>query len=154
MDHWISKRVSVKHLLLLYWRYQSLWLCGSLQTAENSLKDGNTRPPDPPAEKSVCRSRNNIENWTRSNRLVPNWERSMSSILSPCLFNLYAECVMSNAGLDEARTSIKIARKITITSDTQMTAPLWQKEKSTKEPLDESERGDWKCWLKTQHSEN
>ena len=49
---------------------------------------------------------------------------------------------MSNAGLDEARTEIKIARKITITSDTQMTAPLWQKEKSTKEPLDESERGD------------
>ena len=39
-----------------------------------------------------------------------------------------------------------------ITSDTQITPPLWQKAKS-KEPL-ESERGEWKSWLKTQHSEN
>ena len=45
---------------------------------------------------------------------------------------------MRNAGLDEARTEIKIARKITITSDTQMTPPLWHKVKRTKEPLDES----------------
>ena len=30
-------------------------------------------------------------------------------ILSPCLFNLYAECIMRNAGLDEAQAGIKIA---------------------------------------------
>ena len=35
-----------------------------------------------------------------------------------------------------------------------MTTPLWQKEKKTKELLDESERGELKSWLKTQHSEN
>ena len=35
-----------------------------------------------------------------------------------------------------------------------MTAPLWQKVKRTKEALDESERGEWKSWLKPQHSEN
>ena len=35
-----------------------------------------------------------------------------------------------------------------------MTSALWQKTKRTKEPLDESERGEWKSWLKTQHSEN
>ena len=40
-----------------------------------------------------------------------------------------------------------------MTSDMQMTPPLWQKAKK-KEPLDESERGELKCWLKTQHSEN
>ena len=34
-------------------------LCGSQQTAENSERDGNTRPPDLPLEKSVCRSRRN-----------------------------------------------------------------------------------------------
>ena len=33
----------------------------------------------------------------------------MYSILSPCLFNLYAECIMRNAGLDEAQAGIKIA---------------------------------------------
>ena len=32
-------------------------------------------------------------------------------ILSPCLFNLYAECIMQNAGLDEAQAGIKIARR-------------------------------------------
>ena len=33
----------------------------------------------------------------------------MSSILSPCLFNFYAEYIMRNAGLEEAQTRIKIA---------------------------------------------
>ena len=46
--------------------------------------------------------------------------------VSPCLFNLYAEYVMRNAGLDEAQAGIKIAeRNILITSDMQMTPPLW-----------------------------
>ena len=49
-------------------------------------------------------------------------------ILPPCLFNLYAEHIMQNAGLDEAQAEIKIAvRNISITSDMQMTPPLWQK---------------------------
>ena len=50
-------------------------------------------------------------------------------ILSPCLFNLYAEYIMRNAGLEEAQARIKIAGEISITSDTQMTPPLWQKVK-------------------------
>ena len=48
-----------KHLLLLYWLHQSFWLCGSQQTVETSSRDGNTRPPYLPPEKSVCRSRSN-----------------------------------------------------------------------------------------------
>ena len=45
-------------------------------------------------------------------------------ILSPCLFNLYAEYIMQNAGLDEAPAGIKIARgEISITSDMQMISP-------------------------------
>ena len=47
---------------------------------------------------------------------------------------------MRNAGLDEAQTGIKIARRNTITSDMQMTPPLWQKVKRNKEPLDEGEK--------------
>ena len=50
-------------------------------------------------------------------------------ILSPCLFNLYAEYIMRHAGLDEAQAEIKIAGEISITSDMQMTPPLWQKVK-------------------------
>ena len=48
-----------KHLFLLYWLCQSLWPCGSQETVENSERDGNTRPPDLPLKKSVCRSGSN-----------------------------------------------------------------------------------------------
>ena len=50
-------------------------------------------------------------------------------ILSRCLFNLYAEYIMRNAGLEETQAGIKIAGEISITSDIQMTPPLWQKAK-------------------------
>ena len=48
-----------KHLFLLYWLCQSLWLCGSQQTVENSERDGNNRPLDLLLEKPVCRSGSN-----------------------------------------------------------------------------------------------
>ena len=60
--HWIIKKnekVPENHLLLLYWLCQSLWLCGSQWTVENSKRDGNTRPPYLPPEKSLCRSKSN-----------------------------------------------------------------------------------------------
>ena len=50
-------------------------------------------------------------------------------ILSPCLFNLYVEYIMRNAGLEEAQAGIKIARRNINISDMQMTPPLWQKVK-------------------------
>ena len=50
-------------------------------------------------------------------------------ILSPCLFNLYAECIMRNAGLEEAQAGIKFPGEISMTSHMQMTPPLWQKVK-------------------------
>ena len=51
-------------------------------------------------------------------------------ILSPCLFNLYAEYIMRNTGLDEAQAGINLPGQVSITSDTQMTPPLWQKAKN------------------------
>ena len=50
-------------------------------------------------------------------------------ILSPCLFNLYAEYIMRNAGLEEAQLESRLPGEIPITSDMQMTPPLWQKAK-------------------------
>ena len=50
-------------------------------------------------------------------------------ILSPCLFNLYAEYIMRNARLDEVQLESRLPGEISITSDMQMTSPLWQKVK-------------------------
>ena len=75
-------------------------------------------------------------------------------ILSPFLFNFYAEYIMRNTGLEEAQAGIKIAgRNITNHRYADYTA-LMQKVRRTKKPLDESGRGEWKCWLKAQCSEN
>ena len=65
-------------------------------------------------------------------------------ILSPCLFNLYAEYIMQNARLDEAQAGIKIAGRnlsnLIYADDTTLMAD--SEEELTKEPLDESERGE------------
>ena len=48
----------------------------------------------------------------------------------------------------------RLPGEISITSDMQMTPPFGRKQRGTEEPLDESEGGEWKRWLKAQHSEN
>ena len=50
-------------------------------------------------------------------------------VLSPCLFNLYEEYIIRNAGLDEAQAESRLLGEISITSDMQITPPLWQKVK-------------------------
>ena len=45
------------------------------------------------------------------------------------IFNLYAEYIMRNTGLEEAQAGIRLPEEISITSDMQMTPPLWQKVK-------------------------
>ena len=53
----------------------------------------------------------------------------VKTILSPCLFNLYAVCIMRNAGLEEAQGGIKIAGRNINNLDMQISPPLWQKAK-------------------------
>ena len=125
-----SKRIPGKHPLLLHWLHKSLWLCGSQQTVENSITDGNTRTPDLPLEKSVSsqeatvRTGNGTTDWFQIGKGV-----HQGCILSPCLFNLYAEYIMWNAGLAEAQAGIKTARRninnLRYADDT----TLWQKVK-------------------------
>ena len=76
---------------------------------ENSERDENTRPPDLPREKPICRSGNNrtghgITDWFQIGKGV-----CQGCMLSPCLFNFYAEYIMRNTGLEEAQPGIKIA---------------------------------------------
>ena len=70
----------------------------------------------------------------------------------PCLVNLYAEYIMQNPGLDEAQAGIKIARRninnLRYADDTTWMA---ESKEELKEPLDKSEREEWKSWLTPQH---
>ena len=63
-------------------------------------------------------------------------------ILSPCLFNFYAEYIMRNAGLEEAQAGIKIARRNIINLIYADDITLMAESEETKEPLDESKRGE------------
>ena len=98
---------------------------------ENSERDGNTRPPDLPLEKSICRSGRQV----RTGHGTTDWfqiEKGVRQgcILSPCLFNFYAEYIMRNAGLGEQQAGIKIAGRNINNLNMQMTTPLWQKAKN------------------------
>ena len=102
----------------------------SQQTVENSSRVGNTRPPYLLCEKPVRRSGSN-----RTRHRTTDWFKigkgvRQGCILSPCLFNVYAEYIMQDAGLDEAQAGIKIAGEISKTSDMHITSALWQKGKN------------------------
>ena len=77
-----------------------------------------------PGQEATIRTGHGRADWFQIGKGV-----RQGCILSPCLFNLYAEYIMRNAGLNEAQAGIKIAREISIISDMQMTPPSRQKVK-------------------------
>ena len=125
-----KQKSSRKYHLLLYWLCQSLWLCEPQQTVENSSRDGNTRPPRLllrnlyAGQEATVRTGHGTTDQFQIGKGV-----SQGCILSPCLSNLYAEYIMRNAGLEEVQAGIRRPGEISITSDMQMTPPLWQKVK-------------------------
>ena len=86
-------------------------MCGSQKTVENFSGDGNTRLTLPASWK-IClqvkkqQLESDMEQWTGLKLGKGVWQ---DCIWSPWLFNLYAEYIMWNAGLDEAQAVIKIA---------------------------------------------
>ena len=76
-------------------------------------------------------------------------------ILSPCLFNFYAEYIMRNAGLEEAQAGIKIAgRNINNLRYADDTTLMAESEEELKSLLMKVKEESGKSWLKAQHSEN
>ena len=86
---------------------------------ENSQRDGNTRPYHQVRYSLICLLRNlyaGQDATVRTGRGTTDWFQigkgvCQGYILSPCLFNLYAEYILRNTGLEEAQAGIKIARR-------------------------------------------
>ena len=115
---------------------------------ENSSRDGNTRPLDLAPEKSVgqeatVRTGHGTTDWFQIRKAV-----RQGCILSPCLFNLHAEYIMRNYGLDEAQAGIKISGRninnLRYADDTTLTAESEEELKSLLMSMKENEKADLK----------
>ena len=96
------------------------------------------------SQEATVRTRHGTTDWFQTGKGI-----CQGCILSPCLFNLYAEYIKQNAGLDEAQAGIKIARRninnLRYTNDTTLTA---ESEKELKRLLMKMKEGSEKVGLK------
>ena len=130
LDHQKRKRVPEKHLLLLYWLCQSLWLCGSQQTVENSSRDGI---PD----HLTCLLRNlyaGQEATVRTGHGTTDWfqiekEYVKAVYCHPAYLTSMQSTSWETLGWMKHKLESRLPGEISTTSDMQMTPPLWQKVK-------------------------
>ena len=120
---------------------------------ENSQKNGNDRPSYLSPKKPVCYQEATVTTLCGTTDYF-KIEKGIQQgcILSPYLFNLYAEHIMRNAGLDELQAGIKISgRYINNLRYADDTTLITESEEALKELLDEGERKEYKSWLKTHY---
>ena len=131
--HWIigKARQSQKNIYFCFIDYTKASDCVDHNKLWKILKrDGNPRPPYWSLEKSVCRSRTTLRIvhgtmvWFQIEKGV-----HQGCVLSPGLFNLYAEYIMRNANLDESQSGIKITRRYINNLRYAEDTTLWQKAK-------------------------
>ena len=116
---------------------------------ETSERDGNTRPPDLPLEKSISGQEATVRTGHGTDWFQIRKGVRQGCILSPCLFNLYAEYIMRIARLDEAQAGLKISgRNINNLRYADDTTLMSRKCRRTKQSLDESEEESEKVGLK------
>ena len=153
LDHQKSKRVPEKHLLLLYWLQQSLRLCGSQQTVE-ILKRWDYH--------LTCLLRNLYE--VKKQQLELDMEQQTGSksgkeyVKAVYCHSAYLTAMQSTSyempGWMKHKLESRLPGEISATQIQRWQHLYSKKRRRTKESLDESERGEQKFWLKTQHSEN
>ena len=139
---WKSKRVTGKHLFLLYWLakafdcvdHNKLWKIlqemGIPEHLTCLLRNVYA------GQEATVRTRHEITNWFQIGKGI-----HQGCIFSACLFNVYAEYIMWNARLEEAQLESSLLGELSITSDMQIHHPYGRKWRGRKESLDESERG-------------
>ena len=92
-----------------------------------------------------------LEQWTAS-KLGKEYVKAIYCL--PAYLTYLQSTSWETLGWKKHKLESRLEGEISITSDMQMTPPLWQKVKRNWKASDESERGEWKSWLKAQHSEN
>ena len=96
-------------------------------------------------QEATDRTRHGIKDWFQIGKGV-----CQGCILSPCLLNLYAEYIICKMpGWMKHKLESRLPGEISITQIHRWQHPYGRKWR-TQEPLDESERGEWKSWLKAQ----
>ena len=154
LDHWKSKRVPEKHLLLLYWLCQSLWLCGSQQTGKFFKRREYQTTLPASWEISMQVRKQQLELG-----IEQDWFQIGKGVCQGCIVTMLILLICR-----VHHVKCRAGRSTSWNQD------CWEKYqypqmcrwhhlyginwKGTKEPLDESERRKWKIWLKTHHSEN
>ena len=111
--HWVMEKAGAfqKNIYFCFIDYAKAFDCVDHNKLENSSRDGNTRPSDLRLLRNLYAGQ---EATVRTGHGTPEWLQigkgvRQGCILSPCLFNFYAEDIMRNAGLEETQAGIKIA---------------------------------------------
>ena len=121
--HWITEKARVfqKNIYFCFIAYAKAFDCVDHNKLENSEGDGNTKHLTCllknlyAGQEATVRTGHGTD-WFQIGKGV-----HQGYILLPCLFNLYAEYIMRNAGLEEAQLESRLLGEISITSDMQMT---------------------------------
>ena len=120
---------------------------------DNSSRDGNTRPPDLLLRNLYAGQEATVRTGHRTTDIEQMGKGvRQGCILSPCLFNLYAEYIVQNAGLHEAQAGIKIARRnlnnLRYADDTTLMAESKEEIRSLLKVKEETEKAGLKLNIK------
>ena len=120
---WIIEKAREFQKHLLHWLHESLWLCGSQQTVENSSRDGNTRLPYLPLEKPVSRSRSNRTRHRKNGKLGNEYVKAIYCHLDYLTYMQNISCEMPD--WMNHKLESRLPGEISTPADMQMTPPLW-----------------------------
>ena len=112
------------------WLCQSLWLCGSQQTVENSSRDGNTRPLDLPLENCMQVKKQHLEPDIEQQSGSKSGKEYVKAVYChPAYLTDMQSTSWEILGWKKHKLESRLPGEISITSDMQMTPPLWHKVK-------------------------